>query len=1243
MQIRSRSFFLALATLSLLFVHVSCGGDDGERSGTDKDTVSFDTQGDGADAGVDVAPGDVDDHDADVTPPDAATDADDTDGGGEVVDPGEFQFVDCGDLPAPASGDCDVEKHGNALLIRGDVLGVDAVYEGGQVLLDASGVIVCVGCDCSADAADLDPTVVTCADAVVSPGLINAHEHITFGQHHPADWGDERYEHRNQWRKGKDGHTKISTQGNATKEETTWCEMRHVVSGATSVAGSGTAYGFLRNLDRDAQEGLDEDVLYKTFPLGDSDGKMIDDGCDYDWAVDHSALEHACFLPHVSEGINHAARNEFLCLSTDDNGGKDLTEANSAFIHAIGMLAVDGAELAVNGTSVVWSPRTNISLYGNTAPVTMFDRQGVIIALGTDWSLSGSMNVVRELQCAAYLNETHFDHHFSTREIWMMATANAAMVLAADDSVGLLAPGLHGDIAIYARGGEADPFAAVVWADTEDMLLVLRGGLPLYGDVEVMADIPGGDEGCEEIPGGVCGAARAICAKRETGWSFAELTQENSGAYDLFFCGVPDGEPSCVPMRQGEYLGEITDEDPDGDGLMGDADNCPAVFNPIRPIDEGAQGDGDGDGLGDACDPCPMAADITDCPPPASTKDDWDLDGVKNFEDNCPKAPNEDQQDTDGDAIGDVCDACPEFPNPEGMGCPSTIYAVRLGEVPLDAVVLLEGVVTALTDQGFFMQVPEAAHDAELGARYSGVYVYAPAVTTVTEGAHVELSGAVADWWGQAEIMDVTDVTMLEAVPAPAPIVVTPAAVATDGEDAEAYEGVLVSSEGAVTELNPPAKQDQGDQDPTNEFVLDDALRVNDFIFLADPMPDEGDYVFVTGVLHFANGDMKLEPRRAEDIGYGMKLKGFGPPMVFVDEGMVEAETTPPLTVELSTAAPAGGVQVTLVSDDPGVITVPESVMIPEGASSAPVLVSALATSTGPVGLTASLDDVTLGAEVTVVAAGQIPMPVAVDPPAPTVMVGQALSLSISLDIPARAGGTEVILILADGGDAFLSVPPSVTVPEGLLMAAVDLTGVAEGATTLTVSTASGDLEVSVEVVALPMPGLVLSEVLYDTSGDDTGYEWVEIYNGSPDTIDLSGYSLGSGGTDWAITVMQLQGSLEPGQCFVVGGPNAEDKNSDPVFDQAADFDPDLQNSGDKADGVALFDVPANQIAPATVPIDVVLYGGSNGSGLIDETGAAAPVDAEDVPANHSVERVGEAWQMQAAPTPNDCSAVLAL
>lgn len=118
----------------------------------------------------------------------------------------------------------------------------------------------------------------------------------------------------------------------------------------------------------------------------------------------------------------------------------------------------------------------------------------------------------------------------------------------------------------------------------------------------------------------VCSKAKLICPLRETYWlgaaglgaplSLAQLQSANADSYDLFFCGEPVGEPTCIPSRPDEYDGTIVHNGPtkdrDGDGISDRNDNCPKVFNPIRPMDGGAQADADDDGRGDVCDKCPL-------------------------------------------------------------------------------------------------------------------------------------------------------------------------------------------------------------------------------------------------------------------------------------------------------------------------------------------------------------------------------------------------------------------------------------------------------------------------------------------------------------------------------------------------------------------------------------------------------------------------------------------------------------
>jgi hypothetical protein len=569
------------------------------------------------------------------------------------------KVVLCETLAEPSSGEvCDVTRQGGALLIKGSVLGIDRIYKGGEVLVDSTGLIRHVGCGASRpqqlDAVASGATRIECASGVISPGLINTHDHLTFDQNHPLPATDDRFDHRNDWRQGS------AIPADDSPGKVMWSELRQSLIGTTSIVGSGGAPGVLRNLDVPAYPLLD-DLLWnifvgpptviksETFPLeGGMDYTQNEGDCSQfplypDLAPSHASSDE--YVPHVAEGLNKAARNEFACLSSTDRNGVDIVDAGFSMIHGMALTAFDGDKLARRGASVIWSPRSNMSLYGNTAPVSMLKNQGVLLSLGTDWTSSGSANLARELVCADALDKSYFNDTFSDRELWLMTTHNPAVALGIDDKLGALEAGLFGDIAIYDGRGKANPYRAIIEADANSTVLVLRrsslpfpfvngplyvGSIALYGDAAVMSALPPtlhdlsapsyglSSPLCEGLD--VCGRAKKICPLRETWWlgiaglgqplSLGQLQALNAGSYDLFFCGEPAGEPTCRPARPGEYDGSLVStapgKDRDGDGIPDAADNCVKVFNPIRPMDEGRQADSDGDGRGDACDRCPL-------------------------------------------------------------------------------------------------------------------------------------------------------------------------------------------------------------------------------------------------------------------------------------------------------------------------------------------------------------------------------------------------------------------------------------------------------------------------------------------------------------------------------------------------------------------------------------------------------------------------------------------------------------
>jgi Synergist-CTERM protein sorting domain-containing protein len=547
-------------------------------------------------------------------------------GGGDMGGGPKITMCPAAGAAPLASGTCEVTAGDGNKLITADVLLPGEVLRGGQVLVDESGRIACAACDCASATGAAGATRINCPTGVISPSFINTHDHIPY-QTAPKPDSGERYEHRNDWRGPKRGHTGISSGGSTNTDGIRFAELRALMAGTTAVIGESnqsTPQGLLRNLDQNgANEGLGKPAVESdTFPLeAISSNSQIASGCAYPEQPDPTEIDNLdAYVIHVAEGIDAVSRNEFLCLSGNGTGSVDVVKDQTSMVHLIGLDAADYALLASKSTALVWSPRSNIRLYGNTAQVALADRVGVLITLGTDWVPSGSMNMLRELRCADELNSTYFDNHFSDEDLWKMATLNAAVALDMGDVIGSIKPGLFADLAIFDAATRRD-HRAVIAAEPSDVVLVMRAGKILYGDAAV---VTGARQGCETLD--VCGRQKAACVMDETGKSLSAIQTAGANLYPLFFCPgqtIPN-EPTCVPKRPAAvmgstvYTGEVTSTDSDGDGIPDSDDNCPKTFNPIRPLDGGKQPDADSDGVGDACDPCPTA----------EAPDDADGDGV---------------------------------------------------------------------------------------------------------------------------------------------------------------------------------------------------------------------------------------------------------------------------------------------------------------------------------------------------------------------------------------------------------------------------------------------------------------------------------------------------------------------------------------------------------------------------------------------------------------------------------------
>jgi hypothetical protein len=176
------------------------------------------------------------------------------------------------------------------------------------------------------------------------------------------------------------------------------------------------------------------------------------------------------------------------------------------------------------GAKLVWSPLSNLLLYGQTTLVYHALKAGVLVSLGTDWSPSGSRNLLSELKIAdltlrdarllgpdrelipefAIAGKSAEDVEAAERaldeQLVRMVTTNPARTLRWERDVGSIEVGKAADLLVIEgpthpsrEGLPNSPYRNLIDATERDVRLVLVDGEPLAGDPSIMNALKPGD------------------------------------------------------------------------------------------------------------------------------------------------------------------------------------------------------------------------------------------------------------------------------------------------------------------------------------------------------------------------------------------------------------------------------------------------------------------------------------------------------------------------------------------------------------------------------------------------------------------------------------------------------------------------------------------------------------------------------------------------------------------------------
>jgi len=197
-----------------------------------------------------------------------------------------------------------------------------------------------------------------------------------------------------------------------------------------------------------------------------------------------------CLLLHLCEGLDEKTREHFDALQFPD--GSWAINENLAGIHCAALTPEQFQVMGEHGGAVVWSPLSNLLLYGDTADIQAAKESGVLMAIGSDWSPSGSKNLLCELKVAHLVSESR-GGVFSMEEIAAMATINAAKIIKWDHALGSIEKDKYADLLVV-DDRQGDPYKRLLEARETSVKLVVIQGVPRYGQNRLMGKFETGAE-----------------------------------------------------------------------------------------------------------------------------------------------------------------------------------------------------------------------------------------------------------------------------------------------------------------------------------------------------------------------------------------------------------------------------------------------------------------------------------------------------------------------------------------------------------------------------------------------------------------------------------------------------------------------------------------------------------------------------------------------------------------------------
>lgn len=328
-------------------------------------------------------------------------------------------------------------------------------------------------------------------DAVIYPGLVDLHSHLSYNS--LPLWADPDretpYLHHDSW-PGADGYPELvswpswTLLDRAPESVLAYVQVRALAGGTTSIQGWPNVSrpplnALVRCVDDDRVGPMADPVLVSALTL---DATQLARR-----ATDLQAGR--VFIYHCAEG----QPGSIVTREFEDLASTGCLRPGLAAIHCSALeddhferwRQAAGPGQASAG-AVVWSPFSNLWLYGVTTDVPAARDNRLTVCLGSDWGPSGTKNLLGEIKVARLWSDL-LGWDLSDHDLVQMVTAAPGDVLAQawQRPVGRLVEGALGDAVVLARR-DPDVWANLVAARESDVQLVVVGGRARYGTFNLM-------------------------------------------------------------------------------------------------------------------------------------------------------------------------------------------------------------------------------------------------------------------------------------------------------------------------------------------------------------------------------------------------------------------------------------------------------------------------------------------------------------------------------------------------------------------------------------------------------------------------------------------------------------------------------------------------------------------------------------------------------------------------------------